>query len=91
MNYIIVGLQQQLKKYDYILFSVRKISVVDFDEERAIVLENDTSGFMYRLNYPLPMHFPKLRYKQRLLTSIGHNIQLQFNRVVPAQSKSFKK
>lgn len=64
--------------------------MVDFDEERAIVLQNNTSGFMYRLNYPLPMHFPKLRYKQRLLASVGHNIQLQFNRVVPAQSKRFQ-
>ncbi|XP_026811687.1 uncharacterized protein LOC113552887 isoform X1 [Rhopalosiphum maidis] len=66
-------------------FKIAYKMVVDFDEERAIVLENDTSGFMYRLNYPLPMHFPKLRYKQRLLASIGQNIQLQFNRVVPAQ------
>lgn len=64
--------------------------MVDFDEERAIVLQNNTSGFMYRLNYPLPMHFPKLRYKQRLLASVGHNILLQFNRVVPAQSKRFQ-
>jgi hypothetical protein len=60
---------------------------MDFEEERAIVLQDDVSGFMYRLNYPLPMHFPKLRYKQKLLASIGNNIQLQFNHVVPAQSK----
>lgn len=58
-----------------------------FKEERAIVLQNDTSGYMYRLNYPLPIHFPELRYKQRLVASIGYNIQLQFNHVVPAQSR----
>lgn len=68
----------------------RIFSVVDFQEERAIVLRNDTSGFMYRLNYPSSVHFPKLRYKQRLVTAIGHNIQLQFNHVVPAQSKRIR-
>lgn len=35
------------------------------------------------------MHFTKLRYKQRLLASIGHNVQLQFDHVVPAQSKHY--
>lgn len=64
---------------------------MDFQEERAIVLRNDTSGYMYRLNYPSPVHFPKLRYKQRLLAAIGNNVQLQFNNVVPAQSKRFLK
>lgn len=67
----------------------RMFSVVDFQEERATVLRNDTSGFMYRLNYPSTVYFPKLRYKQRLVTAIGHNIQLQFNHVVPAQSECF--
>jgi len=61
--------------------------VVEFEEERAIVLQNDASGYMYRLDYPLPVHFPRLRYKQRLLASIGHNIQLQLDHVVPAQSR----
>lgn len=63
-----------------------RVSVTEFEEERAIVLQNDTSGYMYRLNYPLPMHFPKLRYKQRLMAPVGHNIQLQLNHVIPAQS-----
>ncbi|XP_025416102.1 uncharacterized protein LOC112687566 isoform X2 [Sipha flava] len=66
-------------------FKILYKTVMDFEEERAIVLQDDVSGFMYRLNYPLPMHFPKLRYKQKLLASIGNNIQLQFNHVVPAQ------
>lgn len=63
--------------------------MTEFEEERGIVLQNDTSGYMYRLNYPLPMHFPKLRYKQRLMAPVGHNIQLQLNHVIPAQSKRF--
>ncbi|XP_050429193.1 uncharacterized protein LOC126838643 isoform X2 [Adelges cooleyi] len=66
-------------------FKIAYKTVSDLDEERAIVLPNDTVGFMYRLNHPLPMHFPRLRYKQRLVTSIGNTIQLQFNHVIPAQ------
>lgn len=71
---------QRIKKY---------VSVEDFSVERTIKLDDDKSGFMYKLNYPLPMHFTKLRYKQRLLASIGHNVQLQFDHVIPAQSKHY--
>ncbi|XP_050534500.1 uncharacterized protein LOC126901790 isoform X3 [Daktulosphaira vitifoliae] len=66
-------------------FKIAYKIITDFNEERSILLPNNSIGFMYRLNYPLPMHIPSIRYRQRLKASIGNFIQLQFNHVVPAQ------